>query len=125
VCRQLQSLDVYGKLLGRPPQLARRPAPQVTALRFLLPITAPTPVRPAARPSLPSLIMEAYRTRFSPAVPTLVTAALGSVSSRRAASIAYVSVPHRWRASRSSTLVSVTTVQYPKFYRYPIRQTTQ
>ena len=55
---------------------------QAIALRFLLPITAPMPVRPAARE--PMLRMQAYLTRFSPARPIAIS---WSLSSPRSASI--------------------------------------
>ena len=71
------------------------------AFRFLEPMTAPTPPRPACRPSL---LMVAKRTRFSPAVPTEATLAVGLPSSARTAvSVSAALPPHRWRASRSST----------------------
>ena len=72
-----------------------------TALRFLEPMTAPTPPRPACRPSL---LMVANRTRFSPAVPTAATrtASLPS-SARMAASVSAALRPQSRLASRNST----------------------
>jgi hypothetical protein len=49
-----------------------------TAFKFLEPITAPTPARPAARPL--SFMIDENKTRFSPAGPIQATLALGSVS---------------------------------------------
>ena len=64
------------------------------ALRFLLPMTAPMPVRPFAR--LPMLMMAATRTSFSPAGPTWATSIFLSPSSAfRRSSTSAVVRPHR------------------------------
>ena len=64
------------------------------AFRFLEPITAPRPVRPAMRPR--SLAMSAKRTMRSPAGPMADTLYSSEPSSRRtASSVAKVSRPIR------------------------------
>ena len=86
-----------GPLTGTPrvPRMA-------TALRFLEPMTAPTPDRPAAR--CLSFMMQANRTRFSPAGPMQATRALGTPSSARMpSSVADTVLPQKARASRSCT----------------------
>src|SRR5260370_628917 len=52
-----------------------------TAFRFFEPITAPTPDRPAAR--CLSLMMQAKRTRFSPAGPMQAMRVFGTPTSSR------------------------------------------
>ena len=77
------------------------PSPRTTtAFRFLDPMTAPTPARPAARSR--SFMMAANSTCFSPAGPITAVLALAWVSPRRASSVSWVVLPHRWPAGRSS-----------------------
>jgi hypothetical protein len=72
-----------------------------TALRRLLPMTAPMPVRPLAR--LAMFMMAAKRTRFSPAGPIWAISTLASPSSSfRSRSTSPVTLPQRWPAGRSS-----------------------
>ncbi|MPM94275.1 hypothetical protein SDC9_141421 [bioreactor metagenome] len=72
------------------------------ALRFLEPITAPTPLRPAALWS--SFMMLAKRTLFSPAGPIHATLASGSCFARRAAVVSGTFLPQRSDASHSSAV---------------------
>ena len=71
------------------------------AFRFFDPITAPTPPRPAWRPSL---LMVAKRTRFSPALPMDATQAPGHPPSERMNDCVSSGVfPLSWSAARIST----------------------
>jgi hypothetical protein len=77
------------------------------ALRFLLPMTVPTPDRPAAR--CRSLTTAAYNTPFSPALPMLETRVSGSCRLLLSvASVSHTLLPHRCEASRSSATSSLT-----------------
>ena len=88
----------------------QEPVPlKAMALRFLEPITAPEPVRPAC---LPSLVMQAYRTKASPAGPIATIRISWSFSralTRRSVSLA--AHPARYWTSRNSTLSSWSTKQ--------------
>ena len=76
------------------------------AFRFLLPITAPTPVLPAALAL--SLIIAANLTSFSPAGPMQATLALLSPnSSNNMSVVSCVSLPHRCVASFIWTSLSL------------------
>ena len=74
-----------------------------TALRFLEPMTAPTPERAAAR--CLSLMIAAMRARFSPAGPMQATLTSSAVSRLMASSVWWVSRPQRSVASRNSPRV--------------------
>ena len=74
------------------------------ALRFLVPITAPTPLRPAARPH--SFMILAKSTCLSPAGPMQATLASSSVVDRMASVVSGTVFPHRSAASRISTTSS-------------------
>ena len=77
------------------------------AFKFLEPMTAPGPQRPAWRP--PSLAMLAYFTRFSPAGPMLATLMRLSPSrSLTARSVSVVLSPNKPLASRNWGLPSCT-----------------
>ena len=76
------------------------------AFRFLLPMMAPMPPRPAARSR--SFMMAANSTRFSPAGPMQATEALAAVCSCTAFWVCCVFSPHRAEASRTSTVPSWT-----------------
>ena len=92
-----------------------------TALSFLEPMTAPRPVRPAARPL--SLITAAMRVIFSPAGPMQATLVCrGPWRSRRASSVARVSLPQRSEASRSSAL-PLSMSRYTGFGEMPVKNT--
>jgi hypothetical protein len=71
-----------------------------TALRFLAPITAPTPERPAAR--CLSLMMQAVRARRSPAGPMEQTLASAWVSALSPSSVSCVVLPQTAWAGRIS-----------------------
>ena len=76
------------------------------ALRFLLPITVPTPERPAAR--CRSLTTAAYSTPFSPALPMQETRISGSCRLFLiSGSVSQTLLPQRWAASRSSAVSSL------------------
>ena len=76
-----------------------------TALRFFDPMTAPTPLLPAALCSL--FIMLANLTSFSPAGPIHATCALGSPNSSSNIFVVSLTVlPQRWDASLISTSLS-------------------
>ena len=90
--------------------LAMLPTPIVPrtaiAFRFLLPITAPTPERPAAR--CRSLTTAAYNTWFSPASPIELMRSCGSwCCFFSIASVSKTLLPHRWAASFSSAWPSL------------------
>ena len=87
------------------------PVPRTTtALRFLLPITAPAPPRPALWNW--SVERQAKGTRFSPAGPVESTLCHGPISSRTSCSRAAVSRPQkRPSAGRKSTLSSSTSTR--------------
>ncbi len=72
------------------------------ALRFFDPMTAPTPLRPAALWS--SFIMLAKRTLFSPAGPMHATLASGSCLARSAPVVSGTFLPQRSDASQSSAV---------------------
>ena len=75
------------------------------AFRFFDPITAPTPPRPAWRPSL---LIVAKRTRFSPAVPMDATHAVGQFNSERMNDCVSPGVfPLRWSGGSDLNLLAV------------------
>ena len=82
---------------------ATPPVPRTAmALRFLEPMTAPTPLRPAAR--CLSFMIDAKRTRFSPAGPMHETMASWTpVSALMVSSVSQTPLPHRCCAGTSWT----------------------
>lgn len=74
-----------------------------TAFRFLDPITAPMPVRPAERAYFPSDMTQAMRESFSPAGPIPATIASRWVSSSNRPSVSKKPFLQSFSAERIST----------------------